>query len=90
VTDKAVGRLIDRIQGRDEGRRHIPSVAETMARSFLSLYQRALSAFEAIVEAKPPAPPQMVALANSQMSDLKAKIEILKSFLETIKAGSGG
>jgi hypothetical protein len=51
VTDKSVQDLIDHIQGNRAKRRRVPSVAEEMARAFLGLYQRALGAFEAIVEA---------------------------------------
>ncbi len=41
LTDQSVKNLIDHIQGNK--RRHISSVAEVMARSFLSLYRRALA-----------------------------------------------
>ena len=41
VTDVAVQQLIDHIQGNRAKRRRDPSVAETMGRAFLGLYQRA-------------------------------------------------
>jgi len=90
LTDKSVEQLIDTIQGKHTKNQNIPSLAERMAQSFLGLYQRALAAFEAILNAKsPPAPPGMVSLAQSQIPELKAKIDILKKFLETIQANSG-
>ena len=86
-TDTAVQNLIDRVQGR-KGKPRIPSVAEVMAQSFLSLYQRALAAFEAILRAKPPAPPQMRALAQSQIPILKSRISALQQALQLIQAYS--
>lgn len=90
VTNRAVKNLIDRIQGGHEGRQVIPGVAEVMAFAFLDLYSRALSAFQGIAQANPPAPPQWTALAQSQIPGLKSKIAALKSFLQTIQANSGG
>ena len=90
LTDKAVQQLIDRIQGNNARRPRVPSLAEVMARAFLSLYQRALNAFEAILAQKnPPAPPQMIALAHSQIPMLKVDIAILRQFLQMIRASSG-
>jgi hypothetical protein len=90
LTDKAVQQLVDRIQGNNARWPRVPSLAEVMARSFLSLYQRALNAFEAILaQKKPPAPPQMIALAHSQIPMLKVDIAILRQFLQMIRASSG-
>jgi len=90
VTDMSVQRLIDRIQGNRAKRRRVPSLAEAMARAFLGLYQRALSAFQAILQQKkPPAPAEMIALAQSQIPMLTAKIAALQQFLQTIQASSG-
>jgi hypothetical protein len=86
ITDASVMNLIDRIQG--NRRRHIPSVAQVMARSFLGLYQRALAAFQAILKANPPAPPQMQSLAQSQISSLQGKISALQEVLQAIEASS--
>jgi hypothetical protein len=87
LTDASVKNLIDRIQG--NRRRHIPSVAEVMAQAFLALYQRALAAFQAILTANPPAPPQSQALAQSQIPSLQGKIGALKQGLQNIQANSG-
>ncbi len=92
LTDKSVEQLIDIIQGKHIKDQNIPSLAERMAQSFQELYQGALDTFEAILKVKPPdpsPPPEMVSLAQSQIPDLKAKIDILKNFLETIQASSG-
>jgi hypothetical protein len=61
-----------------------------MARAFLGLYQGALGAAQAIVNQKnPPAPPQQVALAQSQIPQLQAKIAVLQQFLNTLQASGG-
>jgi hypothetical protein len=86
LTDKSVQNLIDRIQG--NRRRHIPSVAEVMARALLGLYERALATFQAILKANPPAPPQMQALANSQIPILQGKIQALQQALQAIERNS--
>ena len=58
-----------------------------MARAFLGLYQRALAAFQAILKQKnPPAPPQMVALAQSQIPHCRPRSQVLQQFLQTIQA----
>ncbi len=41
LTDKSVKNLINRIQGGQEGRRHIPSVAEVMDQAFLAAVRAA-------------------------------------------------
>jgi hypothetical protein len=65
-------------------------VAEVMAQSFLGLYEGALARFQAILKAQdPPAPPQMLSLAQSQIPDLTTKIDELTKFLQTIQAGGG-
>jgi hypothetical protein len=90
VTHKSVGLLIDNIQGKHTGDQDIPSVAEVMAQSFLGLYEGALARFQAILKAQdPPAPPQMLSLAQSQIPDLTTKIDELTKFLQTIQAGGG-
>jgi hypothetical protein len=90
LTDKVVENLIKRIQGGREGRRHIPSVAEVMAQSFLGLFERALGAFEAIVKAtKPPAPPRLQAFARTQIPPLKAKVAGMQDAQKKIRASSG-
>jgi hypothetical protein len=89
LTDKVVENLIKRIQGGREGRRHISSVAEVMAQAFLGLYQRALGAFEAILKAKPPAPPQWQALAQSQIPLLQGKISAIQQAQQSIQASRG-
>jgi hypothetical protein len=78
LTDASVQRLIDQIQGKQTNHGHIPSVAEVMNRAFLSLYERALATFQAILMAKPPAPPEWRALAQSQIPQLETKIQELK------------
>jgi hypothetical protein len=95
-TGKAVQSLIKRIQGGREGRRRIPSVAEVMDQAFLGLYQRALAAFQGVLKANPAAPPQMTALAESQIPILQANIAALQQALQAILAaeatqgGNGG
>ncbi|MGO9112190.1 MAG: hypothetical protein ACLP9L_23430 [Thermoguttaceae bacterium] len=89
LTDPAVNSLIDRIQGNRTKRPRVASLAEHMAKQFLGLYERALRAFQASLNANPPAPPQMIALAQSQIPELQTKIEELKNFLHTIQASSG-
>jgi hypothetical protein len=87
VTDPAVKNLIDRIQGNPAKHPRVPSLAQTMAQAFLGLYQRALGAFQAILQQKnPPASPQMVALAQSQIPQLQANIQVLTQFLQNIQA----
>ena len=76
-TDQSVKNLINRIQGGREGRRRIPSTAEVMAQAFIGLYQRALAAFQGILKANPPAPPQMTALAQSQIPILQSNVAAL-------------
>ena len=87
LTDTAVTNLIDRIQG--NRRLHIPSVAEVMARAFLGLYQRALAAFQAILNANPPASPQAQSLAQSQIPSLQGNVNELKQALPIIRAAEG-
>jgi len=89
LTDPAANSLIDRVQGNNTKRPRVPTLAEHMAHRFLGLYQRALSTFQSILNANPPAPPQMIALAQSQIPALQTKIEELKNFLQTIQASSG-
>jgi hypothetical protein len=90
LTDRSVQKLIDRIQGNPAKRPRVPSLAEVMARSFLRLYERALAEFQAILkQQKPPASPQMIALAQSQIPNLQVKIAELKNFLQMIQASSG-
>jgi hypothetical protein len=90
LTDAGVQDLIDRIQGNNTKRPRVASMAEFMANAFLALYQQALSAFEAILKAKnPPASPQMVALAQSQIPQLHTYIQELEAFLQSIQASSG-
>ncbi len=87
-TDRLVESLILRVQGSKSKR--APSLAEDMARAFLGLYRRALSAFKAILQQKnPPAPAAMISLANAQIPQLEAKIDILKKFLAKAKAFRG-
>ncbi len=87
LTDQAVSNLVDQIQGNPS--KHDPGVAEQMAQSFLSLYQRALSAFQAIQSAKPPAPPAMTSLAQSQIPQLQSNIQQLQTFLQSLQANGG-
>jgi hypothetical protein len=89
LTDKSVENLIKRIQGGREGRRRIPSVAEVIAQAFLSLYERALTAFEAVLKSKPPATPQMQVLAQSQIRLLQSKIGAMQQGIKNIQANSG-
>ena len=85
LTDPAVQNLIDRIQGNPSKR--ISSLAEVMAHRFKRLYERALAAFQAILKQQnPPASPQMVSLAQSQIPQLQSNIQILRQFLQTIQA----
>jgi hypothetical protein len=86
LTGMNVQQLIKRIEGGREGRRHIPSVAEVMDRAFLGLYEHALGTFKGILKANPPAPPQMRALAQSQIPSLQAKIAALRQALQAILA----
>lgn len=85
LTEESVQNLIDRIQGnRSKG---IPGVAKIMTWSFLQLYQQALSAFKGILQQQnPPAPAQMVSLAQLQMPQLQTYIQELQSFLQTLKS----
>jgi hypothetical protein len=79
LTDAAVQRLIDSIQGKHTKREHIPSVEEVMRGAFLGLYERALGVFQAILkETKPPAPPDWRALARAQIPILESYIQELK------------
>jgi hypothetical protein len=78
VTDAAVQRLIDHIQGRHTRREDIPSVADVMRQEFLELYKRALETFEAILKARPPDPPPWPTLARSQIPQLQTKISQLE------------
>ena len=87
LTDQAVNNLIDRIQGNPA--KHVPSVAQDMASAFEGLYQRALSAFQAIENAKPPAPPAMVSLAQSQIPQLQTETQQLQTFQQTLQASGG-
>jgi len=90
LTDRYVQQLIDHIQGNNTKRPRIPSLAEHMAEKFLKLYTDALAAFRAILnQTNPPASPQMIALAQSQIPQLNAKIAILKKFLQTIQTSNG-
>lgn len=86
LTDKSVQQLINHIQGKHSKRQHIPSVAEVMAGAFLGLYQQALNADQAIVHQKnPPASPQAVALAQSQIPQLQTNVSELQSFLQSMQ-----
>ena len=95
LTDPAVQNLIDRIQGNNSTKPPIPSLAQTMALAFVSpqppvgLYQRALAAFQAIQNANPPASPQMIGLAQSQIPQLQSNIQQLQTFLQKIQESSG-
>ncbi len=90
LTAKSAQRLIDQIQGKQTRRERISSVAEVMAGSFLGLYQGALGQFQAILKQKnPSAPPQWRALAESQIPELRAKIQALQLFLRMSQGSSG-
>ena len=90
VTQRAVQKLVDQIQGNNTQRPRIPSLAEVMALAFgspqtpLGLYERALAAFQAILHAG--SPPALVALAQSQIPQLQSNIQMLQQFLQTIQA----
>ena len=89
LTDPAVSNLIDRIQGNNAKNPRVPSLAEHMGRRFLRLYERALAEFQSILNANPPASPQMTGLAQSQIPQLQTDINELQNFLKTIQASSG-
>jgi hypothetical protein len=88
LTDMAVQRLIDQIQGRP--RPHVASVAEQMTGAFLWLYENALENFQAILmQKKPPPAPAMVALAHAQIPILQGYIAALKKSPASGRPGSG-
>ncbi len=88
LTDLAVSNLIDHIQGNNAKNPRVASLAEYMGKRFLRLYERALSAFQSVLNANPPAPPQMTGLAQSQIPQLQTNINELQNFLKSIQANS--
>jgi hypothetical protein len=91
LADETVRNTIDRIQGRTErnaeGRvtLHIPSVAETMARAFLALYEGVIQRNEALIHARPsPSPAQMAAL-QAEIAQFQGKVAALNQFLDSLR-----
>jgi len=86
--DKAkqnVSDLIDHIQGKDERNNHVASVAETMARAFIGLYQRAIDRLRRPFAPNPPPP-----AVQAQIDQLQDKIDILEKFLKMLTKSNGG
>jgi len=83
VADERVEDLVDRIQGKredDDGvSRRVPSVAETMTRAFISLYERVIRAIES--GGTQPLPPG----ATAEIAALRKKIDTLNEFLQTLQ-----
>ncbi len=74
---------IDRIQGANDPR-HVPSVAESMTRSFISLYTDILEEIENLENLDPPFPPQQAAALRAQVPELEQKVDTLNQFLSTL------
>ncbi len=83
-TAASVQNLVNRIQGGNQGGRHIPSTAEVMDQTFLSLYQRALAALQSIVKSNPSS--QLGAAAQSQIPLLQSNIAALQQAMQAILA----
>jgi hypothetical protein len=73
--DNAVVPLVERIVGVYTPQRHVPGVAETMTRSFLSLYQGAIRQLEDQLNADPPPSPAQRARIQSQLDALHAELD---------------
>ena len=84
VAKDKVSDLVDRIQGADKDKKHIPSVAERMTRSFIHLYEHILEEIENLENLEPPFPPNQAAALRAQVPQLQQKIDILNQFLLTL------
>jgi hypothetical protein len=83
LADEQVQDLIDRIQGKQDP--HVPDVAENMTVAFINLYQRAIQAYNNLMNAQPPPPPAQVQAMQAQINQLQQKIDVLNRFLQTLQ-----
>ncbi|MBN2473596.1 MAG: pilus assembly protein [Pirellulales bacterium] len=92
---RAVDRLIDHIEGEvirgPDGRivRRIPSVAQRMAGAFAGLYNRVVQEYERQIQTVPPLPASEVAPLQTQIAELKARIETLNEFATRLQTDHG-
>ena len=77
--------LIDHIQGKDERKHPVASVAQTMAQAFIGLYQRVIDRLRGPFA--PNSPPPAI---QAQIDQFQAKIDILEKFLKTLTKSNGG
>ncbi|MBU4272379.1 MAG: pilus assembly protein [Planctomycetes bacterium] len=85
--DDAPG-LIDRIQGNKD--RRVSSLAESMSRAFINLYQRAIQAYQSLLGADPPPSAAQRAAMQAEIGQLQQKIDTLNQFLQTFENNHGG
>ena len=74
-----VAQLIDHIQGKDNPK--IPSVAETMTRAFIGLYQQLIDRLNLLMQTYP----AQTAVIQRAIDEFQAKIDILNQFLQTLQ-----
>lgn len=85
LADQQVTNLVERIEGKKEtgpdGQviRRVPSVAETMARAFVNLYQRVAQQLQQMSAPNPPSP-----AVQAQINQLQQKIDTLNRFISTL------
>jgi hypothetical protein len=78
-----VSKLIDRIQGKDVPKER--SVAETMTRAFIDLYQQLIDRLNVLMQANPPPSPAQTAAIQRAIDGFQAKIDTLNQFLQTLQ-----
>ncbi len=88
VAQAQVQSLIDRIQGK--AKPHVPSVAETMTRAFINLYQRVIQAYQNQMNTVPPPSQSQIAAIQASIAALRAEIKTLTTFLKTLQKQNGG
>ena len=88
--------LIDRIQGKvekdEEGNvtLRIRDVAENMTRAFISLYERAIQAYQDAMNADPSPSDVQIAAMQAEINQLQQKIDVLNQYLQTLQSNDGG
>lgn len=85
-----VERLIDRIEGvaPKDGPppvAHVASLAERMARGYISLYQAVMDELNNMMNAVPPPNPGQLGAIQAEIADLQQKIAILEAFVASLQ-----
>jgi hypothetical protein len=85
VAKQSVQNLIDRIQGNSQTKPAVPSLAKTMTRAFIWLYQEVIQQYQNQINAVPPPSQSQSASLDATIQQLQPEIKVLKQFLKTLQ-----